>query len=448
MKPAERISPEPARLPPRRSRRGRVLAAAAVVAAAAAGVVAYRATRSAPEPTYETVRVDRGRIVAQVTATGTLSALVTVQVGSQVSGRIQKLFVDFNSEVRKGQLIAKIDPQLFQAALEQARANHAAARSELTRARVQAAESARQLVRTRSLAERKLVAQADLDAAQAGADGAQAAVEAATAKVEQARAALRQAEVNLAYTDILSPIDGTVISRSVDVGQTVAASLQAPTLFVIAEDLSKMQVNTSVAEADIGKLRPGMEASFGVDAYPGKRFRGTVRQIRNAPQTVQNVVTYDAVVDVANPDLELRPGMTANVSFVFAERADVLRVPNAALRFRPSAELLGAARRGEDGGAGPGRAAEAERAAGAGRREGRPTGAGGGPREPDRRTVWVLRDGAPGEVRIRTGVSDGSTTEVVEGELKEGDLVITDASGGASGRPDGAAGLRGMRRIL
>jgi HlyD family secretion protein len=441
MKPAERIPPEPARLAPQRSRRRRVLAGAAVLAAVVAAVIAVRASRGAPAPTYETARVDRGRIVAQVTATGTLSALVTVQVGSQVSGRIQQLLVDFNSTVRKGQLIAKIDPQLFQAALDQARANHAAARSDLTRARVQAAETARQLVRTRSLAERKLVAQADLDAAQASADGAQASVEAAAAKVEQARAALQQAEVNLAYTNILSPIDGTVISRSVDVGQTVAASLQAPTLFVIAEDLSKMQVNTSVAEADIGKLRAGMEASFSVDAYPGKRFGGTVRQIRNAPQTVQNVVTYDAVVDVANPDLELRPGMTANVSFVFAERSDVLRVPNAALRFRPPADLL--AKRRPEGGP-----AEAGRGDGAARRGGQPPGSGSRPREPDRRTVWVLREGAPSEVPIRTGVSDGTTTEVVESELREGDLVVTDATGGANARPDGAAGLRGMRRIL
>ena len=310
---------------------------------------------------YETARVDRGRIVAQVTATGTLSALVTVQVGSQVSGRIQQLFVDFNSPVKKGQLIAKIDPQLFQATLEQARANHIAARADLARAKVQAADAARQLARTRSLAERKLVAQADLDTAQATAEGAQAGVDAAAGKVEQARASLQQAQVNLAYTNIISPINGTVISRSVDVGQTVAASLQAPTLFVIAEDLAKMQVDTSVAEADIGKLRAGMDASFTVDAFPGRRFRGTVRQIRNAPQNVQNVVTYDAVVDVGNPDLELRPGMTANVSFVFADRADVLRVPNGALRFRPSAELQAGASRRRRRGRSPGRRLERRR---------------------------------------------------------------------------------------
>jgi HlyD family secretion protein len=429
--------------------------AIAVVVLVAAGLAALgvRYARRTPEPRYETAQVDRGRIVAQVTATGTLSALVTVQVGSQVSGRIHTLFVDFNSAVKKGQLIAKIDPELFQAALEQARANHAAARGDLNRARVQAAEADRQLARTRTLAERRLVAQADLDTAQANSDSAHAAAEAAAGKVEQARAALQQAQVNLAYTNILSPIDGIVISRSVDVGQTVAASLQAPTLFVIAEDLSKMQVNTSVAEADIGKLRAGMDASFQVDAHPGKRFHGTVRQIRNAPQTVQNVVTYDAVVDVANPDLELRPGMTANVSFVFADRPDVLRVPNAALRFRPPAELAAASRRGEGAAGGSARSpTEGAPSGGGNRRGGEGAGAGGAPREPDRRTVWVLRDGAttPEPVRIRTGVSDGSTTEVVEGELREGDAAVTDVEGGAAaGAPSGGPRVGGgMRRIF
>jgi HlyD family secretion protein len=457
MKPAERVPEEPQPIRAR-SRRPRQLAiaGAALVAIAVAAFFGIRAARRPAPPRYETARVDRGRIVAQVTATGTLSALVTVQVGSQVSGRIQKLFADFNSTVKKGQLIAKIDPQLFQAALEQARANHAAAKGDLTRARVQAAEADRQLGRTRSLSERKLIAQADLETAQANADAARAAVEAAVGKVEQARAALQQADVNLAYTNILSPIDGTVISRSVDVGQTVAASLQAPTLFVIAEDLSKMQVDTSVAEADIGKLRPGMDASFSVDAYPGKRFRGTVRQIRNAPQTVQNVVTYDAVVDVANPDLELRPGMTANVSFVFADRPDAVRVPNAALRVRPPPDLVASSRRGANGagasGAAGGRDGDGAPASPGGRRgDGAAPGGGapgGGAREPDRRTVWVLRDTSPVPVRIRTGVSDGTTTEVVEGELREGDAVVTDASGGASERPAGGGPPGGMRRLL
>ncbi len=453
MKPAQRMTEEHTVTPLRSRNLRRGAIAAAVLVAVVLAAVGIRAARRPAVPHYETARVERGLIVAQVTATGTLSALVTVQVGSQVSGRIQKLFADFNTPVKKGKLIAKIDPELFQAALAQARANHVAAQADLSRARVQAADAARQSARTRELAQRKLVAQADLDTAQANADAAQAAVDSAAGKVAQARASLEQAEVNLAYTNIVSPIDGTVISRSVDVGQTVAASLQAPTLFVIAEDLKKMQVDTSVAEADIGKLRDGMDASFGVDAFPNRRFQGTVRQIRNAPQTVQNVVTYDAVVDVANQDLALRPGMTANVSFVYAERANVLRVPAAALRFRPPAELLATERRGtnatEASGRGSGQGGQSGQG-GAGRRGDATAPAGGGtPREPDRRTVWVLRDGVATPVRIRTGVTDGSTTEVVEGDLREGDLAITDASGGASSGPGGGGGPPGgMRRIL
>ncbi|HEY3358576.1 MAG TPA: efflux RND transporter periplasmic adaptor subunit, partial [Polyangia bacterium] len=293
-----------------------------------------RATRK-PVVRYQTTTVERGRVVAKVTATGTLSAIVTVQVGAQVSGRIDKLLVDFNSPVKKGQVIAKIDPKLFQAAVAQARANLVAADGNLAKAVAQAQDAKRQFERTRELFARKLIAQADLDTAQANAEATAAGVAAARGAVEQSRASLNQAQINLAYTTIYSPTDGTVISRSVDVGQTVAAALQAPTLFTIAEDLKKMQVDTSVAEADVGKLKAGMAATFTVDAYPGDPFHGRVRQIRNAPQTVQNVVTYDAVIDVANTELKLKPGMTANVSFVHADREDVIRVPNAALRFRP-----------------------------------------------------------------------------------------------------------------
>ena len=298
----------------------------------------------------------QGRLVAKVTATGTLSALVTVQVGSQVSGRIAELHADFNSEVKKGQLIAKIDPQLFQAAVEQARANLVAAQGNLAKAKAQAVDAQRQAERARALAAKKLIAQADVDTAQSNADAAAAGVQAAEGQVAQARAALNQAQVNLAYTDILSPTNGMVISRNVDVGQTVAASLQAPTLFVIAEDLTKMQVDTSVAEADVGRLRGRHGGHLHRRRLPAEVFHGKVRQIRNAPQTVQNVVTYDAVIDVDNPELKLKPGMTANVTFVYAEKDDVLRVPNAALRFKPPPGLLadggGARRRGERPGGG------------------------------------------------------------------------------------------------
>jgi HlyD family secretion protein len=418
-------------------------------AALALAMLAAGCGQKKPELKFETASVDRGRIVSRVTATGTLSALVTVQVGSQVSGRIAQLMVDFNSPVTKGEVIARIDPQLFEAALEQSRANSVAAQGELTRATVQAADAARQAERTRTLAEQKLVAQAELETAEANANAARAGVSVAEGRLAQAKAALNQSKVNLELTSIVSPINGTVISRSVDVGQTVAASLQAPTLFIIAEDLSKMQVDTSVAEGDVGKLQAGMPATFLVDAFPSERFAGTVRQIRNAPQTVQNVVTYDAVIDVANPEQKLRPGMTANVTFISAEHDDVVRVPNAALRFRPPQELHAKLRAGGGPGASGG---GGEAGSWRGRRDGGSGGpGGGGPRGPDaadRRMVWVLRGGEPAPVSIRVGLSDGSFTEVTGGELREGDTVITDATGGTQPadnqqRPPGGGGRSG-----
>ena len=245
--------------------------------------------------------------------------------------------------------------------------------------------------------------------------------------------------MNLTLTDIVSPTDGIVLSRNVDVGQTVAASLEAPGLFIIAEDLRKMQVDTSVAEADVSKLREGMQATFTVDAFPGQPFKGSVRQIRNAATTVQNVVTYDAVIDVDNSDLKLRPGMTANVTFVFANKDDVLRVTNAALRFRPSAELVSAlklevphGRRSGSEGASSGAAAPGSARAG---------GSGKGDEAPDRRTVWVLRNDVPSPVRLKTGTTDGSKTEVVEGPLQPGDLVISDATLPAGFKPAATTGM-------
>ena len=415
--------------------RNRILLAAAILVLAAA-VAFWRIRASRQEQTfkYETAAVDRGRLVAKVTATGTLSALVTVQVGSQVSGTIASLEADFNSPVRKGQVIARIDPRIFEAAVDQARANVMAAEGNLARAQAQAVDAQRQLARQRELDQRKLVARADVDTAESNADAAAASVQAARGSLAQARAALSQARVNLAYTNITSPTNGVVISRNVDVGQTVAASLQAPTLFVIAEDLAKMQVDTSVAESDVGRLRASMPASFTVDAFPGRVFQGTVRQVRNAPQTVQNVVTYDAVVDVSNADLLLKPGMTATVTFVYAEKDDALRVPNAALRFRPPPGMVPSKPGGAAGGRGRGRGATqdvAEEGAPQARRDSSGDGA---------RMVWVLRNGMPEPARIRTGVSDGTSTEVVEGRLAPGDLVVTDATG-----PAGAKGSSGGR---
>jgi len=383
-------------------RRAVLIGGTVVLAVTVAALTLGVDRRPTPSADYETAKVERGRIVAKVTASGTLSALVTVQVGSQVSGRIQEIHVDFNSPVRKGQVLARIDPQIFRAAVEQAKANLAAAEGNLAKARAQAVDAHRQFDRSRSLLqEGQLIAQSDVDTADANAQSADAQVQAMQGSVAQARASLDQAEVNLGYTAITSSIDGTVISRDVDVGQTVAASLQAPTLFTIAQDLKKMQVDTNVSEADVGKLSAGMPSAFTVDAFPGETFKGMVRQIRNAPQTVQSVVTYDAVIDVNNPDLRLRPGMTANVTFTYAEKSDALRLPNAALRFRPPAEI----------------AAKAPRP------------------ERDRRIVWVLRDGQPKPLSVRTGISDGSATEIAEGDLREGDDLITEATSSKSNVP-------------
>src|SRR5450432_1306987 len=447
-----------------------VVLAVGLLAAGGAGAWRWRQTHRKAPVEFDTANVDRGKIIARVTATGTLSALVTVQVGSQVSGTIQKLLVDFNSPVKKGQLIAKIDPQLIAASLEQARANFEAAQGNLLKAEAQERDAGRQFERSRDLLDRKLIAQADFDTTQANLEVAKGASAAARGTLAQAKAALFQAQVNLNMTSIVSPTDGTVISRSVDVGQTVAASLAAPTLFVIAKDLREMQVDTSVAEADVGKLSTAMAATFTVDAFPGEHFRGKVRQIRNAPTTLQNVVTYDAVIDVANPDLKLRPGMTANITFIAAERDGVVRVPNAALRFRPTPEIFSALgipvpagvrdagnRAGGPAGGGPGAGGGAHSggaAPGGGAGPGgpggaRPHGAGHGDAPTDRRSVWALRDGKPQMVPLRIGLSDGNMTEMLEGELREGEAVIGDASaadGQAPGAPATAPG--GMRRLF
>ncbi len=368
-------------------------------------VVAVVACRpAAPPEKFETAKVDRGRIVARVTASGTLSALVTVQVGAQVSGTIQQLFVDFNSPVHRGQVLAKIDDRLFRAALDQARANVLAAEGTLANARAQAKNDRLQLARDERLLARNLIAQSDLDTARAAAEGAAGQVEASEGALAQARANLSQAEVNLKYTTIVSPIAGVVIARNVDVGQTVASAFQTPTLFLIAEDLKRMQVDTSVAESDVGHVREGMDASFTVDAYPNEAFRGRVRQVRYNPQTVQSVVTYDAVLDVANDALKLRPGMTANVTFVYADRPEVLRIANAALRARPPPA--------------PGASLRPRSTAPA-----------------DRRTVWILgKDGKARPVEIRTGVSDGNLTEVVAVDLQAGDRAITEFLAGVGAK--------------
>jgi HlyD family secretion protein len=332
----------------------RALIGLLIVAAVGAGVGAYYVRRGGPEIQVMTAPVTRGDIVDAVGATGTLQAVTTVLVGSQVSGNIQWLGADFNSIVKKGQVIARLDPSMLDAQLQQARANLAQTRANLTKAqsdldrtRVQLVDAQQKYTRAKELAARSLLPQSELDAAkvavdtaQAGVASQQATVAQAQAGVAQSQASVNQNQVNLDHTVIVAPIDGIVTQRSVDVGQTVAASMQAPTLFVIAADLTKMQVNANIDEADVGRIRPGQHVTFRVDAYPTETFEGTVSQIRLQPVVVQNVTTYGTVIDVPNPQLKLKPGMTANVKVEIAKRTTVLRVPNAALRFRPTAEVF------------------------------------------------------------------------------------------------------------
>ena len=413
---------------PARSRRILGWLAGVLVVAIGAGAWYVRSHR--PHPVvFSTTPAFRGPIASKVTASGTLSALVTVQVGSQVSGRISRLFVDYNSPVHRGEILATIDPQLFQAALEQARASFQVAEANLAKDTIAARDLERQAYRAQALAVQKLGAEADAQTALANAAEAQAQILAAKAAVQQARANLDQVRVNLAYCTITSPIDGTVISRNVDVGQTVAASLQAPTLFEIAKDLRRMQVDTSVAEADVGRLKVGMPAQFTVDAYPDQTFTGKIRQIRNAPQTIQNVVTYDAVIDVANPGLELKPGMTADVTFIDAQRPHALLIPNTALRFHP---VFAAARdRSHQAGSDttPGSAPGAEDA-GMASSQGTVS-----PQLPHGvRIVWKLVKGKPRPVKIHVGITDGMDTEVVSGHIQAGDPIITDQNGTLAGQ--------------
>lgn len=327
---------------------------------------------------FRTVRVERGEISSVVTATGTINPVITVLVGSQVSGTIKALYADFNSRVKEGEVIAQIDPAIFEAQVEQAKANVATAlanlsnaqanlqniQANLVKAEVAVIDARRTLERNQKLMEMKAVAQAALDTTQTNYDSAVAQreatkaqlevaksqIESAKAQVEHSKAALKLAEINLRYTTIRSPVKGIVISRNVDVGQTVAASLQAPTLFTIAKDLTQMQVDTNFSEADIGRIEKEQEATFNVDAYPERTFRGRVSEIRNAPLTVQNVVTYDVVIQVDNKDLKLKPGMTANVTIVVAHQEGVLKIPNAALRYQPQMAKMEVATEGKKDG--------------------------------------------------------------------------------------------------
>ncbi|MFM7737635.1 MAG: efflux RND transporter periplasmic adaptor subunit, partial [Alphaproteobacteria bacterium] len=315
--------------------RRRLRVGAGLVLAGLAALAAWSLRPETERREWVTAPVERGSLVATVAATGTVNPVKSVIVGTYVSGPVAAIDVDFNSPVRRGQRIAKIDPRNFVGKVEQARASLADAQAQVRKAQAELALRRSQLERQEKLATSRVLSAEELDVARSAEKQAEAGLALAQAEVEKARASLKDAEVNLGYTDIVSPVDGIVVSRDVQVGQTVAASFQTPTLFVIAEDLKKMQVNAFVSEADIGRVREGQRATFSVDAYPGRSFPASVFQVRNSPQSVENVVTYDVVLEFDNEELLLKPGMTANVSIVTAEEPDALKVPTAALRFQP-----------------------------------------------------------------------------------------------------------------
>ena len=291
-------------------------------------------------PEVRTATVSTGDVIDSVGATGTLEAVTTVQVGSQVSGKIQELYADFNSIVRAGEVIARLDPSLFGTQVEQSKANLIRAQADVERLTIAVDAAETKLARAEGLSARSLIPASELEAAQVETRLAEAQLRSSRAQMTQAEASLNQANVNLEHTIITSPIDGIVISRSVDVGQTVAASMQAPILFLLAADLTKMKVNANIDESDVGRIRPGQIVTFRVDAYPDSEFEGLVSQVRLEPIVVENVVTYATQIDVPNPDLKLKPGMTATVTLEIARRDDVVRIPNAALRFRPTDDMF------------------------------------------------------------------------------------------------------------
>ncbi len=384
----------------------------------------YFKFRGDSAPQYQTILVTRGDLTQVVTATGQLNPVTNVQVGCQISGVITKLLADWNSPVKQGQVVAQIDPLVYQAAVDSAQGNLANAQAGLELAQVNAK-------RSQELYDSKLIPRSDYDTANATLHQAEA-----TVKVNQA--AVEKARVDLQYCTIYSPVNGIVISRNVDVGQTVAASFNAPVLFVIANDLAKMQIDSNVAEADVGGVEENQNVDFTVDAFPNRTFHGQVVQVRNSPITVQNVVTYDTVIGVNNSDLRLKPGMTANVSIIIAERSNVFRIPNAALRFRPPESATNSTPRVAGGAGGTGVGA-------------RPAGANGqrpkGERRPTR-TIYVLKDDKLQPVQVKTGITDGIYTEVTDG-LNENDKVVTSATYkqgvGASAQP--ASPFGGMRRF-
>lgn len=432
----------------------------AIIAGGAAFLIVKKPWADKPTPiTFSTVQAGKGTIAAQVTATGTLSARSTVVIGAQVSGRVLELHADFNDQVKKGQIIAKLDELVLKAQIDQAQAAYDVAVANQRRSAVAVTDGERQLKRQRTLQEQQLIAAATVDTAEVTRDTAIASLAASKAQVNQAAATLKQARTNLSYATIVSPVDGTVLSRSVELGQTVQSSMTAPTLFTIAEDLARMQINTAVAEADVGRITEGLKATFTVDAFPGKTFEGLVRQVRNSPTTTSGVVTYDAVIDVENPEKNLRPGMTANVTFVLQQVADAIKIPNAALRFKPGREQLQAlfaqfggappGMRGGSGGSGGARAGGSGGRGGDGAPGGEGSGgpgAGGGGRG-GRTRLFKLVDGKPQMVVAKLGMTDGSSTELLEGDIKPGDELITEVKGLPAATASPAGGGPGRRSM-
>jgi HlyD family secretion protein len=388
-----------------------------LILAATISLGAFYSNRGEAAPALTTAAAARGSIVSVVSATGTLQAVTTVQVGSQVSGSVEALYADFNSMVRKGQVLARLDQSTYATAVDQVQASLVSAEAEAERLRVSKWAADAALARARDLSAKQLLPSADLESAETAARSATSQVVGGDARVVQARSAVKTAQVNLAKTVIASPIDGVVIARNVDVGQTVAASLSAPTLFVIAADLSRMQLNASIDESDLGQIRQDQAVTFRVDAYPSDTFTGTVSQVRLNPTTVNNVVTYAAIIDAPNTALKLKPGMTANATIEVARRDDVLRVPSAALRFKPDAGVL-------------------ERFA---------ANTAPAPKGP---VVWVSNGTTIAPVSVKPGASDGTFTEILGDALAEGALLVTRATSAASATASSAPAAGGAGNPL
>jgi HlyD family secretion protein len=367
---------------------------------------------------YTTAPVTRGAVTDTVTATGTVNPVLTIIVGTYVSGVIQELSCDYNTQVKRGQICAKIDPRPYQSAVDQSRASLAIARAQLEKDKASLTYAKINSERLARLLKTNAISQDTFDIAESTYEQAQAQITFDEATIQQRQAALDAAQVNLDYTNIVSPVDGIVVSRNVTMGQTVAASFQTPTLFLIATDLTKMQVDTNVSESDIGSIKEGNKSVFTVDAFPQRTFNGSVVQVRQSPQTVQNVVTFDVVIGADNSDLAMKPGMTAATRIVTDERSDVIRVPNQALRYRPSART-GAAK---------------------GESDGRPTKPAVG--KASQAQLWVLRDGQAVSVPVVVGLDDDTFTEIMQGDVKPGDQVVTGEQSTAADSRSAAPRLR------